>query len=126
MRSRENAALGIALLERDLFERLRCFAQFGVHLRQRGLRFTHFVVKPQDIGVESAKFALHAERACFIGAAASDHAALVASAVGSDESKLRIVARERLGGGCTVRQIGRTQTRKKLLGCGAQGIAEAD
>ncbi len=126
MRRGENAALGIALLKRDLFERLLCFAEFRVHLRQRGLRFAHFVFELQDIGVESAEFALHAERAGFIGAAARDHAALIASAVGCNESELRIVACECFSGRGAVRQISRPQPRKKLFGGGAQGIAEAD
>src|SRR5580698_6528345 len=84
------------------------------------------MLKAQDIGVESAQFTLHAERACFIGAATGDHTALVASAVWGDESKLRIVARKCLRGGGTGGQIGGTQAREELLGGCAQRIAEAN
>jgi len=121
----ENAAFGIALLHRDLFQRLLCLAQFCVHLRQSGLCLAHLMFEPQDFSVESPQLALHAERTGFIRAPAGDHPALVASAVRRDESELRIVARERLGGRCAVRQIGRPQARKKLLGGGAERIAEA-
>ena len=53
--------------------------------------------------VESAQFALHAERPGFIRASAGDHPALIASAVRRDESELRIVARELLRGGGAIR-----------------------
>ena len=111
VRGGEDATLGIALLDSNLFERLLCFTKFCVYLRQRGLRLVHFVFELQDFGVKSAQLALHAERTRFIRAAASNHAALIACAVGCDESELGIVARQSLGGGRAIRQIARAQPR---------------
>ncbi len=126
MRGGEDAALGVALLRRDLFERLLCFAKIGVHLRERSLRIAHLVLKPQDLAIEGAEFALHAERAGFIGAAAGNHASLVAGTVRRDESELGIIARQRFRGRSAVGQISRAKPRKKLFCGSAKRIAEAD
>jgi hypothetical protein len=101
--SGENATFGIALLRRDLFPRLLRLAQFCVYLCQSSLRLAHLMFELQDFSVESPQLALHAERTGFIRAPSGDHPALVASAVRRDESELRIVARERLGGRCAIR-----------------------
>src|SRR5271155_1852323 len=98
MSSGKDAALGVALLRRNLFQRLLSFAQFRAHLRQRRLRFARLMLELQDFSIESAQFALHAERSGFIRAPAGDHATLIASAVRRDESVLRVVARKLFSG----------------------------
>src|ERR1700722_7832886 len=101
--SGEYATFGIALLRRDLFQRLLRLAELRVHLCQSGLRLAHLPFKLRDFSVQSTQLALHPERTRFIRASTGDHAALVAGAVRRDEGELGIVARERLGGRCTVR-----------------------
>ncbi len=102
VRCGEDAALGIALLSRNLFERGLGFAQFRRHLGKFGLRIAHLLLEMENVGVKRTQFALHPERARFIGASAGDHSALIASAVRSDERKLRIVARQLFSGGRAV------------------------
>ena len=83
-----------------------CFALFFVDLRERLFRraqlsdsslkccllFAHLAFELQDFRVQRAQFALHAERTHFVRAASCDHAALIASAIGRNESVLRVFA----------------------------------
>ena len=98
--------------------------QFGGDRFQRDLARAGLVLELHNFRVESAKFALHAQRAGFIGAAAGDHAALIGGAVGSDESELWIVARESFRSAGIIREIGGFQAWQKLFGRGAQRIAK--
>ena len=75
-------------------------------------------------GVQGAKLALHSQRPGFVGASAGDHAALVTSAVRSDESELRIVTSKPFRGAGVIGQVSSFETRQKLFGSRAQGIAK--
>ncbi len=75
-------------------------------------------------GVQSAQFALHAQRANFIGAATSYHAALVASAVGRDKGILRILTRQFFRRRRAVCQIRGAQPRQKLFRRRTKRISE--
>jgi len=97
------------------------FAADGFEYDSRGLG-SYF--QRRHVGIESAQLALHNQRSRLVGAAAGDHAPLVAGAIRREESKLRIVTRELLGGARAVGQIGGAQPGQKLLGRGAQGIAK--
>jgi hypothetical protein len=57
------------------------------------------LLEMEQFGTDDAEFALHTERSGLIGAAAGDHAALIAGAFGGNEGVLRVFAGELFGGG---------------------------
>src|SRR5216684_7890915 len=124
VRGGDDFALDFTLLRVDFFKRFFSGQQLGGNRLERGLLLAHLVLELEDFCIESAKLALHAQGTDLIRAAASDHAALVASAVGRDEGILRIVPRHLFRRGGAVRQIRGAQPRQELLGRGAQRIAE--
>src|SRR6266849_4249818 len=92
VRGGDDFALDFALLRVDFFKRFFSGQQLGGNRFERGLLLAHLTFELEDFCIESAKLTLHSEWANFIRAAAGDHAALVASAVGRDEGVMRIVA----------------------------------
>src|SRR5260370_1263115 len=74
--------------------------------------------------VQGAQFPFHAQGTGFVGAAAGDHAALVAGAVWGDEGVLRIFASQFFRRRRAVRQISRTQPRQELFCSRAERVAE--
>jgi hypothetical protein len=102
------------------------FAKFGGVAIYFRLHFGHARFEGHDFGVKRTQFALHAERAGFIGAAASDHTALIAGAVRRYKSVLRIFTRKFLGRDGAVGEIRAAQPGEKLF-CGrTERIAEFD
>ena len=81
-------ALRFALLLIDVGEHLLGCTQLGSGGFEHGLFFAHLMLKLHHFRVQGPQFALHPQRTRFIWAAARDHAALVAGAVGGNEGVL--------------------------------------
>src|SRR5690348_396266 len=81
------------------------------------LRASEKMFEACDFGFIHAEFALQCERSGLSGAAASDHTAMKARAVESDEILLRVFARQPFGLGGRLDEVSGLELRKKLF-CG--------
>ena len=84
------------------------------------------LIEPRGFGFVLAKFALEGERAGFALAAAGNHAAVIAGAIGRQEITVRIVAGHLLGDGRRFDEIGGAKLLEEIFRRRPERLAEFD